>query len=86
VFALTDHDTTDGLIEAQQEANKQNIKLVHGVEISAMWSNMTIVNGTIGIAHTRWATHGKPSTKNAHPHICNDSVGVVHNGIIENFT
>ncbi|CAC9490697.1 FIG00031715: Predicted metal-dependent phosphoesterases (PHP family) [uncultured Gammaproteobacteria bacterium] len=42
VFALTDHDTTDGLIEAQQEANNQNIKLVHGVEISAMWSKMTI--------------------------------------------
>ncbi|WXU00324.1 MAG: 3',5'-nucleoside bisphosphate phosphatase [Catillopecten margaritatus gill symbiont] len=42
VFALTDHDTTDGLDEAQQEADSQNINLIHGVEISAMWSNMTI--------------------------------------------
>ena len=42
------------------------------------------VSGNIGIAHTRWATHGKPSTANAHPHICRKKVAVVHNGIIEN--
>jgi glucosamine--fructose-6-phosphate aminotransferase (isomerizing) len=42
------------------------------------------VFGNIGIAHTRWATHGKPSTANAHPHLSRDKVAVVHNGIIEN--
>ncbi|MDC9726205.1 MAG: PHP domain-containing protein [Candidatus Thioglobus sp.] len=42
VFALTDHDTTDGLIEAQQQADKVGLRLIHGVEVSAMWGNMTV--------------------------------------------
>jgi len=42
------------------------------------------LSGTIGIAHTRWATHGAPNENNAHPH-ANDKVAIVHNGIIENY-
>jgi glucosamine--fructose-6-phosphate aminotransferase (isomerizing) len=48
--------------------------------------NLDDLPGSIGIGHTRWATHGMPSMLNSHPHFdCNDEIAVVHNGVIDNF-
>ncbi len=52
-------------------------------ELEAVLSKSKL-HGMTGVAHTRWATHGKPSQSNAHPHVCRNTVAVVHNGIIEN--
>src|SRR6187399_238208 len=44
------------------------------------------IHSTIGIGHTRWATHGEPSDRNAHPHLSSDKkLAIIHNGIVENY-
>ena len=68
----------DGTEQIQRVRRKGKIK-----ELEAALET-SLVEGKIGIAHTRWATHGVPSERNAHPHVCREAVAVVHNGIIEN--
>jgi len=55
-------------------------------EIKNLEDSLPKIKGNAGLGHTRWATHGGVSKKNAHPHVdCNKKIAVVHNGIVENF-
>jgi len=67
-------------------AGKLQVKKSHG-RVNTLIKYLEQLPGTIGIAHTRWATHGMPSDVNAHPHLSHSKqLVVVHNGIIENQT
>jgi len=69
----------------QRDQRLHRTRTVGKVQVLAEQLRREPARGSLGIAHTRWATHGEPSERNAHPHVSNDSVAVVHNGIVENY-
>jgi len=73
-----------GIAVRQEDGSLGRIRAVGKVAMLKQLLETNPVVGNLGIAHTRWATHGMPAERNAHPHMSGERVAVVHNGIIEN--
>lgn len=73
-----------GIAVISDDGRLKRLRVLGKVQMLADALSETTVTGHTGIAHTRWATHGMPCEKNAHPHVSHGEIAVVHNGIIEN--
>ena len=73
-----------GIAVRQSDGSLGRIRAVGKVAMLRQLVEANPIAGNLGIAHTRWATHGMPAERNAHPHMSGEKVAVVHNGIIEN--
>ena len=74
-----------GIAVIDSAGNLKRLRILGKVQALAEALQETALSGKIGIAHTRWATHGKPCEENAHPHMSDGDIALVHNGIIENY-
>jgi glucosamine--fructose-6-phosphate aminotransferase (isomerizing) len=74
-----------GIAVIDEGGHLQRLRTVGKVHALEQALEQLPLQGRIGIAHTRWATHGVPSERNAHPHLSRDGLAIVHNGIIENY-